>query len=310
MRSMDKYWTGNHRAPWHDYTSRCIYHITIRKRSDIADFGHITGDYRLRPGLPGSPYLEASAIETAVKKCIREISTIHPALRVYQYALMPDHLHLILSVEDSIDEILGRKIAAFKVRVNECAQVGSIFEKGFNDQIIFGRDLDDLYVYLRTNAYRLAVRLAHPEYFSRVNSIEINGRMYSAYGNLQLLSNPFKEQVVIHRKDDSQKREQNRERWLHCAANGGVLVSPFISPTEKNIRNETEEMGGKIILFRYKGFGERGKPEKHDFDLCEEGRLLILTPLDSDFPCDFGREACIRMNEHAAHVASYRRPRR
>ena len=51
-----------------------------------------------------------------------------------------------------------------------------------------------------------------------------------------LLDNPFKEQVVVHRADSPEVRESNRRRWLYTAANGGVLVSPFISPDERGIR--------------------------------------------------------------------------
>ena len=93
-----------------------------------------------------------------------------------------------------------------------------------------------MYDYIRLNPYRLAVRRAYPEYFSRVNSLVVGGRELQAYGNMLLLDNPFKEQVVVHRADSPEVRESNRRRWLYTAANGGVLVSPFISPDERGIR--------------------------------------------------------------------------
>lgn len=77
-------------------------------------FGRIVGEWQLKPGSNGAPYLQASPLGKIIKDCLREISTIHPALKIYQYALMPDHLHLILSVESPLDDILGRKLAAFK----------------------------------------------------------------------------------------------------------------------------------------------------------------------------------------------------
>lgn len=96
---MAKNWSGNNRAPWHDYTSRQIYHITLLKRPETMVFGRIAGDWQFKPGSYGAPYLQASPLGKIIKDCLREISTIHPALKIYQYALMPDHLHLILSVE-------------------------------------------------------------------------------------------------------------------------------------------------------------------------------------------------------------------
>ncbi len=99
---MGRYWTGNSRAPWHDYRARHIYHITLLKRAEVPDFGSLAGDWRLHSGTRGSSYVSASPIGKAVKDCLRNIGSIHPALRVLQYALMPDHLHILLSVEASL----------------------------------------------------------------------------------------------------------------------------------------------------------------------------------------------------------------
>ncbi len=298
-------WTGNNRASWHDYSSRAIYHITLKKSPAASPFGVIGGNCALRPGVPGSPFLRAGALGLAVKRALRELPLIHPALSLYQYALMPDHLHMIISVEAPMDDILGRKLAAFKVRVNHYAGMDGVFDKGFNDQIIGpGRSLDVVYRYLRENPFRLAVRRANPDFFRRLDNLEINGRRCRVYGNLHLLDNPFKEQVVVHRADDDATRRRNRERWLYAAANGGVLVSPFISPAEKAVRAEAEALGGRLILITDTHFGERYKPAAHDFELCLRGRLLIVSPLGDTAP--LSRERCLRMNDFASALASDR----
>lgn len=296
---MGKIWTGNHRAPWHDYTKRQIYHITLRKRAGVMPFGSIAGDWRLPPGTIGRSYTKASPLGAIIKSCLKEISAIHPALRIYQYALMPDHLHLLLSAESSLDEILGRKIAIFKVMVNKRANLENVFEKGFNDQILTTtRNLDTIFNYLRDNPYRLAVRFANRDFFSRINQIWLSGRPYAAYGNIHLLANPFKEQVVIHRADSDAKKQSDREKWLHTSANGGVLVSPFISKAEKAIRTEAEAIGARTILITHEAFPERFKPAARDFALCAEGRLLIIS-LGLAAGTPLGREVCLTMNSLA-----------
>ena len=227
-------WSGNYRARWHDYRARAIYHITLLKASCCESFGRLGGDSAVPPGNPGSPYLIASPTGKCIKEALRRLPEIHPSLRLFQYALMPDHLHLLLSVESELDDMLGRKLAIFKVMVNKLSGQEQVFQKGFNDQIVGpDRKLDAIYRYLRENPYRLA----HPESFRRVTTLQIGGSAYSAYGNLQLLDNPFKEQVVVHRADDQPTRADNFNRWLHCVANGGVLVSPFISKDEKAVRS-------------------------------------------------------------------------
>lgn len=299
---MSRIWTGNNRALWHDYTSRCIYHFTLRKHPEAPAFGKLKGDCQLPIGSPGSSYVCASDIGRAIKQSLREISDIHPALRLLQYALMPDHLHMILSVEDRLDDIIGRKLGIFKVSVNQRCGRSQVFERGFNDQILTkSRQLDVIYNYLRANPYRLAIRKANPDFFHKRTGIIIGGIPCQLYGNIHLLANPFKDQVIVHRADNNELHSSNRDRWLHTAANGGILVSPFISKREKEIRAEAEELGGRFILITNRPFGDREKPGGKDFDLCAEGRLLIIAPQS---PLDFSRSACQHMNSLANHIVS------
>ncbi len=127
-----------------------------------------------------------------------------------------------------------------------------------------------------------------------------NDRYYQAYGNLQLLRNPFKEQVVVHRAETAEQNGRNRRRWLHTGANGGVLVSPFIFTSEKAVRAEAEAAGARFILITAEPFGERYKPAAHDFDLCAAGRMLIISTNQSG---NLSRATCLAMNELAGAVA-------
>ena len=299
---MGKVWTGNCRAPWHDYKARRIYHITLKKYPGVANFGCLAGDWRLPKGVLGRSYLKASPLGNAIKSCLKNFSSVDPAIRVYQYALMPDHLHLLLSVESELDDILGRKLAAFKVMVNKSANLERVFEKGFNDQILTAaRNLNVIYDYLRDNPYRLAVRIANPGFFSRVNVMNVGGRSFATYGNFQLLSNPFKEQVVIHRADSEEKKKSDRERWLHTGFNGGVLVSPFISAAEKSVRTVAESMESRIVLITHEAFPERFKPAAREFALSSEGRLLIVS-LGYRAGMSLTRRICLEMNALAETI--------
>lgn len=290
------------RAPWHDYTGRCIYMVTINKNPLIKDFGLLEGDYRILAGQPGSVFISSSEIGSAIKEVLRNFHHIEPNIKILQYAIMPDHLHILLFVEYPTEEILGRIIAKFKVAVNKAAGIDDVFAKGFNDQILKNsRSLDTLYKYIRDNPRSLAVRRAHPEFFRRVNELKIGGQTYQAYGNFQLLDNPFKEQVIVHRADTPETRRHNRELWLYTAANGGVLVSPFISPYEKAIRAEAEEVGGRIILIINHSLDPRYKPIGHDFDLCKSGRLLIISANLDD---NLNRSTCLTMNTLAEEICS------
>ena len=288
------------RAPWHDYTQRCIYMITLNKNPLMENFGILQGDYRIPTGQKGAAFISSTALGKAIKSTLRRFNSTEPNVRVLQYALMPDHLHILLFVEYPTEDTLGKIIARFKIEVNKASGITGVFAKGFNDQILkSSRSLAVLYRYLRENARRLAVRRARPEFFRRVNALEIGGKTFQAYGNFQLLDCPFKEQVIVHRADSSETRQKNREQWLYTAANGGVLVSPFISPAEKEIRKEAEEAGGRFILIISEPMGERYKPAGREFELCEAGRLLIVS---ANLPGDLSRQTCLTMNTLAQTI--------
>lgn len=133
-----------------------------------------------------------------------------------------------------------------------------------------------------------------------MDALSIAGNTYRVYGNIQLLEHPFKEQVVVHRADSPVVRKQNRDLWLYRAANGGVLVSPFISPAEKEIRAAAEAAGGRIILISNEPMGERYKPSGHDFDMCEAGRMLIIS---AGISGELSRQSCMAMNIMARTLA-------
>ena len=299
---MSRNWIGNRRASWHDYTSRSIYLITLLKNPSLSDFGMLAGDPDIPIGQFGSTYIQASNLGRVVKDCLKEFSSIHPALRIYQYSLMPDHIHIILAVEHPLDEPIGNKLAVFKVMVNRRAKVDKVFEPGFNDQILTTtRNLNTIFSYLRENPFRLAIRKVHPDFFQRVAEISIDGIKCSTYGNLQLLSNPFKQQVIVHRADSNAEFARKKAAWLHTAANGGILVSPFISRRDKDVQLEAETIGGRYIVIGNEPISKREKPTRHYFNLCTEGRLLYISPAES---ITFSRIACRRMNLIAQLICS------
>ncbi len=296
------------RAFYHDYRSPSIYHITLNKSSEAPYFGELAGDCRIKNGTPGCAYIKLNRLGNIIARCIHSLSLYHTIVEIYQYIIMPDHIHVLLRIREYSSKPLGYFIsnlsgaATREWRAITNAQY-SVFEKGYNDRIIgASRSLDTLFRYIKDNPRRLAVRHAYPDYFRHVRDLTLGGMKCQTYGNLLLLENPFKEQVVVHRADTAAERATNRERWLHTAANGGVLVSPFISPDEKNIRTEAEVLNGKIILITNETMGERFKPAAHDFTLCEQGYLLIISV---ELPGGISRQTCLAMNALAKHLTNY-----
>lgn len=266
------------RDPKHDYRSRCIYHITIGKARGCPAFSRITGSLE-------QPVVERSRAGEIVEEQILNLTNLCPSLQILQYVIMPDHVHFAIFARDYLPRVLGRYIGMMKVKCGQLIRtefplVSDIFVPDFYDRYL--RPIHSLPViieYIRQNPYRLLARQVYTDFFRRINNVEIQGSLWQAYGNIQLLDNPFKAPVVIHRSDSDSLKADKLRRWRHLAENGGVLVSPFISPAEKEVRRLSEGMQGKVILLSNEPFGERDKPPAHDFEQCMRGHLLILAPM-------------------------------
>lgn len=312
--------TGEHsyhrRAFSHDYYAPFIYHIILKKRKGCGIFGTVEGDARIAPGNAGCAIIRESVLGKTIAKALLHLPYKFPAIRLYQFCVMPDHVHILLQVVyrsgrhlDFYIEALRADIAVrYSKGTGESVEDENIFERGYCDKPLYdNRSLDGLFRYIRENPHRLAMRRQFPYFFQRVRKIEIDDKEYEAYGNLFLFRNPDKVAVKISRKFTPDERQRKKAAWLSAATEGSVLVSPFISPAEKEIRKEAEIIGANIIFITHKVFPERFKPAEHDFELCAKGRLLIIS-LGFDPATPLSRHICMQMNSFAAKMASADNP--
>ena len=293
----------NKRAWWHNYYSRSIYLITINKKYGSPVFGELAGDWRIPIGYPNSPCIVYSDLGKIILRSLKKIPDIIPNTDLMQYIIMPDHIHFLIFVKEKTPFHLGKYISMLKnnIRLN----VGySVFQTGFNDKILsVTRKLDDIYRYLKENPYRLAIKRANPENFRRCDKIKIQGQFYTGYGNLLLLKNPFRDAVIIHKRYTKAERNDLKDRWLYKSYSGGVLVSPFISQAEKEIREEAEKFGGRVILIVDKPLPPPPyKPAYRDFYRCANGELLILAP---NFENKVDNDDSVSENSHKREAIMY-----
>jgi hypothetical protein len=85
---------------------------------------------------------------------------------------------------------------------------------------------------------------------------------------------------------------------LERIAGGTVMVSPFISPGEKEIAGLVMDQDyGSLILIKPEGFPPLYKPSGAYFDLCAQGRLLVLSPFEyTGHKQTLTRDRCLQMN--------------
>lgn len=151
---------------------------------------------------------------------------------------------------------------------------------------------------------RYWIKKTNPDIFRRKITVKINGKECADFGNPFLLQDFDKMPVAVHKAELALLPEK-RALWHKCADNRGVLVSPFINPKEKDIRDECLARGGRFVIIRHEGTTERFAPQGKWFELCAQGRLLWLTPWpENKMGSPVKRWQCEAMNALAEEICN------
>lgn len=264
----------------HDYCGTAIYMVTLCIEGRRPVLGTLCGP----DDNHAIPWVSPSILGIAVKRAWHEIPQYHPQVRLLRFQLMPDHVHGIIHVAEPLPQHLGRLIQGFKKgcrdAVRSIAPEGeTLWEEGYNDRILRGAgQLGRWIQYLTDNPRRLWEKRQHPELFLQQTDIVIGSTHVTVMGNRFLLDFPEKVAVKCSRRLTSNEIDNECERFLAMASEGAVLVSPCISPGEKEIMGTAFEAGYPVIILLENGFSHYQKPSGRQFEACSEGRLLLIAP--------------------------------
>ena len=258
VRQEVKHHMGRRCFNW-DYSSRCIYMITItladRSRPILGRLVDEGAEWRIEP----------SEIGRIVEECWREIPVQWPGVEVICSQLMPDHFHGIIFVKEPQKKPLGNIIGGFKsktssragevlcrTRAEYCAtaRASGLWAPGFVDLILFREgQLAKMVAYIRENPRRLGIKRAHSELFRVARDLVVNfaargeaqnparGKAqsyayghFTAIGNHVLLDWPDIRQVQCSRSHFAYKRERlPGGGWKNCRDSAGVPLVEFAS---------------------------------------------------------------------------------
>ena len=176
VRQEVKHHMGRRCFNW-DYSSRCIYMITItladRSRPVLGQLVGEVEEWRVEP----------SEIGLIVEQCWREIPQQWPGVEIIDSQLMPEHFHGIIFVKEQQKKKLGNIIGSFKSKSTSRAGAVGLWAPGYVDLILFrAGQLEKMIAYIRDNPRRLGIKRAHPELFKVARDIEID---FAARGEAQ-----------------------------------------------------------------------------------------------------------------------------
>lgn len=279
-------YSGNTRHPFLDYRQPGIFMITMLKRDEVPRFSEVIFNDKF-----SDVTKKASArfcpLGQVIRRSLKEFQEINSNIGILQHAIMPDHVHFIVRIKETLEQSLGIYLARLKVDILHKAReekaispnINSIFTKNYNDSYLHPkRSLQDLISYVKTNPWRYWEKKNHPEFFTRIDEYILSDERCRVYGNIRLLENPFIYPVIYHRRYTGQTWDRFCKIYSYVIDNGGVLVGSFVNPNEKKILDESLASGGKIILFQDIPDSPRWKPYKRNFELATAGNFLQIHP--------------------------------
>ena len=146
----------------HDYAQNGVYFITICTKDKQKILCDIVGD-----GALDAPQIKLSTIGKIVDKYIQSTNNI-PEIAVHKYVIMPNHIHLLLSVcmengtsrapsptttqrVSRANQLVPHAISTLKRFVNR--DVGyNVFQRSFHDHVVRGeQDYREIWQYIDEN---------------------------------------------------------------------------------------------------------------------------------------------------------------
>ena len=176
-------------------------------------------------------------------------------------------------------EAANRAAASPQVAALPPQGTAQLFAKGYNDLILRSyEELQNWEHYLRDNPRRLLLKRARPDWLRPFFNLKIGATTYSGIGNRNLLRSPRRLPVRVSRRLTKEQIEAVTTQYMEAARHGAVLVSPAISPGEKQVMRTAFDAGFPTIVLMENGFTAMSKPKGEQFDACANGRLLMLSP--------------------------------
>lgn len=303
------------RDDYNDYRGRRIYMITIEVENRRPLFGKIVGNVSAPDGSPDAPRLLPTPLGKAVEEEWFGISRYYKEIEVMCLQLMPDHLHGILFVHETLPVHLNQVIIGFKTGCNRILRAQSVvtqpqptpnvppqagsqslsvppqaaaasqqktgihlFAPNYNDLLLKNYDEFQRWKrYLRNNPRRLLMKRQHPDLLRPFFRWQIGSWTYNGIGNRHLLGASWRQNVRISRRLSPEQLEAEVARYIADAQADCVLISPAISPGEKRVMRTVFNMGLPTVAVLRNGFTPLTKPHGEQFNACSAGRLLMLS---------------------------------
>lgn len=141
------------RLKQHDYSEPGAYFITVCTKNKIHILSRIVGRGDLTP-----PDVVLTPVGMVVDHFTQTIPTAHPTVYMDAYVIMPNHVHMLLTIRERTNGGVGSPRPTIPGVVNGWKTMitkhlgHSIFQTSYYDHVIRGpRDYDEIFQYIQNN---------------------------------------------------------------------------------------------------------------------------------------------------------------
>lgn len=283
-----------------------IYHMTLV----VPSREPLLGELIIPEDNPEKAYVERTELGKGVIHALAQAPVLYPEVQLLQYCLMPDHLHAILYIRKPM-EISVRKVirgiwqGAKKAGREYVSSIESELHSGLTNEddnapfSIFTErpfirplsrrgQLQTMIRYVQMNPERLATKHLMPDLLSKYMPVHVRWTM-----------------VKEAEHGDNKRLRDYMNGCVMAARNGAVMVSPFISPKEKDVMDVLLKEGLPFIYIADNGFRDYYKPQDSLFDAVAKKQVLILSPWEYDpHKKNVSRAECVEMNKMAEEICT------
>ena len=288
----------------YDYSRGAVLFITLVIEPRKALFGRVENAVAV-----------LSDFGRQIAECIEAIPRFNQGIFLFEYVLMPDHLHMVLRIAPGLAEplqVLGAAMRRFKSYTTTLArrQLGlpSIWQQGYHDRICVSRRFIEAVVrYIRYNPLKYELMYNQPEYM-RIREPLDSARLavddfWKGVGNVNLLSPDTKMlSLRVSQKVAARNLPQVVSRIEDAVRAGYVVISGFISPGEKAVRDMLHENKAARFIHILPSCMKNGhRPDSRYLPALSDGQFLEIAKGNDE--TEFGRGACLALNDEIAAIA-------
>ena len=278
-----------------------LYHITLT----VTSRQPLLGELIIPDDNPAKAWVDYSDFGKAVLECVRQVPVHYPMIQVLHYRLMPDHLHMIWYVRQTLPQGIQAAVRGFWQGAKQAAR--EYFSLHSRAIVSPAPSMPAHSAPIFAEMPNIRPMAQYRQLSTTVHYIDMNPQRHAKLLNKTCYTPVHVRRTMLDAAAQGNPKplSEYMDSCIAAARQGAVLVSPFIHEKEREVLYIVLSEGSSVICLADNGFGEYYKPSDGLFDAVANEQMLILSP----WPYDpkkrtITRAECIALNNIAEEICN------